>query len=910
MKTHCLRLVFFIAGLCCSLPAVHAQLLPPNQPEQDACNALQLCGNSFFTPYSYQGEGLAADLTVTPCFSGESNSVWLRLVVSTAGSIVFSITPVVAADDYDFAIANITNGNCNNIQQSQIIRCNFNNNQPVFNGGVVGLNNTSTLTTVAGGTTGSPFLQQINAAAGDVYLIMVNNFGTGGGPSSGFTINFTGSTAVFFDNTPPHMNNLSSSSACNYKNTVTVHLNTPIACNSITASGSDFMLSPAGTIASASGINCSGSNGYTQDIVVNFAPALAPGTYSLRAKIGTDNNTLLNLCGNAVPLSDSLSFIVSPAAVYSSATLNCTNLTVQTNIPVLCSSITPNGSDFSIAGAGPAAITGAVGVNCNAAGFTNTISLTLANPITTSGIYTLTAQNGTDGNTLRDSCGTFQVVGNNISFNAVAQPVLQLPDTLVTCINTGIVLPLTIVNNDPALTYTYQWTPAAGLSNAAIAQPLANPASDVMYRVTVGSTNTTMCTARDSVYVRNLRGITILNNDTALCEGSSIQIAINGSDEYTYSWAPPTGVSDPNTKNPQITPPAPATYTVTASYPGCRDTSRSITIDVQPNPTGIRLYADQTTMCQYDTVVLHAIASPSTFNFTYTWSPAGDMLYTGGPNNAYFGDTSATITVHASTPIGCAAGDSVRITVFPGNFSSVNTNDTGYCPSGSVELIANGGLSYTWQPAYGLSDTTGAHVTANPLTSTDYLMIATDKHGCSDSQQVRVAVYPDATIMLPDSINLYPGEAYHIEPATNCTYFSWFPPSGLSAANIADPVASPQVRTRYFVTATTERGCIIKDSMDVLVKETVMDMPNAFTPGGDGLNATFKPSKRGIAQLKSFNIYNRWGQKVYESTNPDNGWDGTFHSKPQPVGVYIYTIDAVTDAGKPFSRQGTVTLIR
>ncbi|RYZ46310.1 MAG: hypothetical protein EOP49_23505, partial [Sphingobacteriales bacterium] len=256
-----LRSIVFLLASLFSFAGAQAQLLPPNQPEQNACTALQLCGNTFFTPFSYQGQGTVNDLLTTPCSSGESNSVWFKLTINTPGILVFSITPVVAADDYDFAIANITNGTCDNLLQSQIIRCNFNNNSPVFNGGVVGLNTTSTLTTVGGGTTGSPFLQQITAAAGDVYLVMVNNFGSGGGPSSGFTINFAGTTATFNDPSPPHLASLTSATACTYKNTVTVHLNTPIACNSISANGSDFQLMPAGTIASAAGINCTGANG-------------------------------------------------------------------------------------------------------------------------------------------------------------------------------------------------------------------------------------------------------------------------------------------------------------------------------------------------------------------------------------------------------------------------------------------------------------------------------------------------------------------------------------------------------------------------------------------------------------------------------------------------------------------------
>jgi gliding motility-associated-like protein len=118
---------------------------------------------------------------------------------------------------------------------------------------------------------------------------------------------------------------------------------------------------------------------------------------------------------------------------------------------------------------------------------------------------------------------------------------------------------------------------------------------------------------------------------------------------------------------------------------------------------------------------------------------------------------------------------------------------------------------------------------------------------------------------------------------------------------------APAVRTRYFVKATTEHGCTINDSVDVLVKETVIDMPNAFNANS---NTLFKPAKRGIATLKAFSIYNRWGNKVYSSNDINNGWDGTYNGKPQPVGVYIYTIDALTDSGHEFVQSGDVTLIR
>ena len=911
-----LRFLYFCFTLCAGLllPAAvtYAQLLPVNQPEQNACTALQLCGNTFFTPYSYQGNGTVNDLATTPCGlgSGENNAVWLKLVVNTPGSIVFSITPVATADDYDFAVINATGADCNNLTSANVIRCNFNNNAPIFNNGIVGLNTTSTITTVASGTTGSSYLQQITAAAGDVYLIMINNFGSGGGPSSGFTINFAGSTAVFFDNTPPHFNSLVAGSPCSNKTSVTINLNTQIACNSIAANGSDFQLFPSGTIASASGVNCSGTNGYTNTIVVNFSPALAPGNYSIKAKAGSDNNTLLNLCGTALSLPDSLNFTVDAAPVYSSASLACTTLTVQTSKPVKCSSIAANGSDFNITGPAAAGITGALGVGCTPGGYTNTINLTLAGPVTVGGTYTLTAQNGADGNTLQDSCTTNQATGNSITFNAVALPVLQLPDSLTTCSNTGVVLPLTIANADASVTYTYQWTPGAGLSDASIQQPVAIPAADQTYVVTVGSNSSSMCSAKDSVFVHALQGFDLLNQDTAICAGSSVIIGINGSDEYTYNWTPTNGVSNPAIKEPVLTPATSTLYTVTASHAGCNDSVQTLKVDVEPNPTGIVIKAEPATvMCQYDTIVLHAVVSPSSFNFTYTWTPAGDLLYAGGPSNAYFGDTSATITVTATTPIGCVAKDSIRLIVYPGNFSAVLTQDTGICPKDTVQLGVEGGISYTWLPGYGLSDSTSAHPLASPQTTTLYTVIAKDMHGCTDSQLVKVAVYPAAVLVLPDSVNIYPGESYAMEPGGNCLYYQWFPSSGLSAADISNPLMRPEVRTRYFVDARTEHGCPISDSVDVLVKETVIDIPNAFTPGGEG-NTIFKPAKRGIANLNYFKVFNRWGQMIFETTDIEKGWDGTFHDKAQPLGVYTYIISAVTDSGKPFIKEGNVTLLR
>lgn len=303
-----LSVMFLLVGF-----AAPAQLLPIYQPEQDACNALLLCGNSFYTPYSYQGNGLQSDLAHTPCDipglnAGEDNPMWIRLEVATSGTILFTLTPVNSQDDYDWAVLNITNGNCNNLSPSQVVRCNFNRNVPVYNNGVTGLNMISTETGVAANTQGHNYCKYIDAQAGEVYLIMINNFGFQGGISSGFTIDFSASTATFNNAAPPHLDSITN--PCQTSQFALVKLTKPILCSSIATNGSDFSLTGGGSISSTSGINCSGSQGYTNEIKVLFTGNLPAGQYVLHAETGTDNNTLLDLCNNALPLPDSIPFIV------------------------------------------------------------------------------------------------------------------------------------------------------------------------------------------------------------------------------------------------------------------------------------------------------------------------------------------------------------------------------------------------------------------------------------------------------------------------------------------------------------------------------------------------------------------------------------------------------------------------
>ena len=89
-------------------------------------------------------------------------------------------------------------------------------------------------------------------------------------------------------------------------------------------------------------------------------------------------------------------------------------------------------------------------------------------------------------------------------------------------------------------------------------------------------------------------------------------------------------------------------------------------------------------------------------------------------------------------------------------------------------------------------------------------------------------------------------------------------------------------------------------------------MPTAFSPNGDGLNDLYRPViKLGPVTIMSFEVYDRWGQKVYDSEGSEPvGWDGTYHNVAQPMGVYIYYITAKVSNGSTVRQSGNVTLIR
>ncbi len=498
---------------------------------------------------------------------------------------------------------------------------------------------------------------------------------------------------------------------------------------------------------------------------------------------------------------------------------------------------------------------------------------------------------------------------DTVSVAVVTPPVIDLGPDITTCVNN----PLQLNLNLPAGTgtnYQIQWSPSTYLDDPTSATPIADLQDDITYTVVVRPNGLDHCNARDTINITVLKGYELYNSDTIICDGYTVQTNVIGDSRYTYKWTPSKGVSNVNQMSPTITTDSTRRYVLTASYPGCRDSVRSFEIEVQPIP--IVFAGDDIIICHGDTLRLAPTVEPGYSNYTYTWDPAGGLE--PGPNVAgplYTGYQTNTLTLTVTTPIGCTGSDDILVTVASPDIIEA-TNDTLICPGDTIQLHVWGNqVSQVWIPAYYISDTLSADPYVYPITSTTYTVYGTDIDECMDTATVHVRVLPQAVLSLPDSVRIYPGEAYQMEPGGNCLYFEWFPPLGLSDHRIPNPTAQPEVNTRYFVTARTESGCLASDSIDVFVNlDSYIDVPNAFAPGGSGPNRTLRPVRRGYVTLKNFAVYNRWGVKLFETKNLDEGWDGSFNGEPQPMGVYVYIVEAVTPTGREVRKQGNTTLLR
>lgn len=409
---------------------------------------------------------------------------------------------------------------------------------------------------------------------------------------------------------------------------------------------------------------------------------------------------------------------------------------------------------------------------------------------------------------------------------------------------------------------------------------------------------------QDSVHIIVEKPVVSTTNDTLICTNSSLQLNTSGG--QTYSWTPATGLSNPNISNPIATPLSATKYIVTGiSATGC-SAKDSVILDFRTKPT-ITISKD-TSICKNSSVQLMINGGNS-----YQWSPAATLNDPNSANPVATPTENTNYRVDFRDSYTCAFSDSVEVSIRPDPVF-LASNSVFICPKGSVQLFASGGNTYTWLPAVGLSNSTIPNPVASPSVTTQYSVTITESVcNFSASLPVQVEVKPLPNIYATKTNDLDCTVDQSQLNATGGKQYKWTPASSLSNPNIASPVARPQQTTEYTVAGTDQFGCIGYDTVLVKVEagnEGQFLMPNAFTPNNDGVNDCFGIRYWGVIQKLEFSIFNRWGQRIFFTTNPQQCWDGYSGGRMQDNGVYIYQIKASTICAESVIRKGSFTLIR
>ena len=381
-----------------------------------------------------------------------------------------------------------------------------------------------------------------------------------------------------------------------------------------------------------------------------------------------------------------------------------------------------------------------------------------------------------------------------------------------------------------------------------------------------------------------LPNVTANASPQIVCEGDSAQITGSGATSYTWD----NGVSDGD----YVLPVSTTTYTVTGTDTNNCVNTDSVVVTVNTLPT-VNAGTDSS-ICEGEQIAL--IGSG---NGVFTWDNGVTDTVTFIPP---VGITTYTVTGTDTNT--CTNTDSVIVTVYALPNVTANASASTICEEDSSQLTGSGATSYIWDN--GVSD--GDYVF--PFTTTTYTVTSTDTNGCANTDTVVVTVHENPSIassFLNDSCDLGVGSINLNVTGGNEPYVIFWS-NGSYTEDLLGLIAGT-----YDVTVTDFLGCT---ESETFIIQNILDcrdelwLPNIFSPNNDGLNDKLYVRGTEFATTFLFTIYNRWGEKVFETTNPQEGWDGTYRFKPLNTAVFAYVVSTTFMDGSETSLSGTITLVK
>jgi len=364
---------------------------------------------------------------------------------------------------------------------------------------------------------------------------------------------------------------------------------------------------------------------------------------------------------------------------------------------------------------------------------------------------------------------------------------------------------------------------------------------------------------------------------------------------------------------------AAGTYTATFVNPTGCDSVATLHFSVAMAPN---LVTHPVTSCAQGDLTAAAVTAGSDPGLIFTyWTNASAT--TAISNQAAVG--AGTYYIKATTATGCFVIRPVTVAINSTPIFMV-TNPAPVCAPGTVDLTApsvtagsDSGLTYTyWKDAANTIPLTNPNAVG---VSGTYYIKATAAGGCTFTKAVQVIVKINESLhsMRYPTIMTTPNTPTQLgarNPGINYTYL-WRPPVGLNSYVVRNPIFNYNTQTEYTITITPPDGnCPVVDTVLIVLRlapppcKPAIDVPNAWSPNGDGHNDKLRPLTIDITELKYFRVFNRWGQLMFETNIIGQGWDGVFNGKPQVMDVYTWTLEATGCNGHYYKRAGNSVLMR
>ncbi|HLP20281.1 MAG TPA: gliding motility-associated C-terminal domain-containing protein, partial [Chitinophagales bacterium] len=365
------------------------------------------------------------------------------------------------------------------------------------------------------------------------------------------------------------------------------------------------------------------------------------------------------------------------------------------------------------------------------------------------------------------------------------------------------------------------------------------------------------------------------------------------------------------------------TVTMAGSYPvtltnqyGCDSVVTTnlavITVVVTSTPTDVLCNGDNTGR-------ITATATGGVSQYNYDLLSGGTILSNNTTGN-FTALAAGTYDIDVQDTYGCTA-TTTAIVNEPAQLIASDTVKHVRCygeGNGQIAITANGGTpGYSFILNNQFTNTTGVF---SLLQAGDYAYTVTDGNGCTDTSSATITEPQEVTISLtPDSAVLNLGQTMQLNATSNydpAATYQWTPAIGLSCYDCPNPTVQTYNNMQYTVEVVATingQNCTAETGLSVTVIPNYdIFIPNTFTPNGDGNNDLFQIFGN-LPALKyvGVQIFNRAGEKVFDSNDLAFTWDGTYKGQPLPAGVYVYTLRVVfVDNHTEQIYKGSLTLMR